>query len=73
MPFPRQVGTRATMWFVFVICAFALTSLTAAQDEERRKMAMCVDHDTSIHGKQWKEVRQDEEGSPENRSTVHCR
>jgi len=45
------------MWLLFVACAFVATSLSAGQQEERRKMAMCVDHDDSIHGKYWSEVQ----------------
>jgi len=40
---------------VLMLCVAA----TWAQDAERRKMAMCVEHDTSIHGKLWKDVQRE--------------
>ena len=44
------------MWTLLAICAFVCASLTSGQEEERRKMAMCVTHDESVHGKVWQDV-----------------
>jgi len=47
-------------FFVFAFALLIGTSFIAGDEEElpeRRKMAMCVDHDESIHGKFWKDVQ----------------
>jgi len=47
--------------FALLFCA-SLAAGAPQDDEElpeRRKMAMCVDHDDSIHGKQWKDVQRE--------------